>query len=153
MKPLASERTYVRSYCPSCGKHCYASKRAARRAAKRIYPGVHMSFYECKGSPEFFHMSSEPERKKKRPSIQVQYRERRMMEREESFVETALNEMYDKAVKDKVAPVFTVEGKEWDEWSDLEETFPEDMGISPSQGDFVLTTEEAAQILAALEGE
>jgi hypothetical protein len=42
---------------------------------------------------------------------------------EESFIETALNEMYEKAEADGVAPVFTVEGKTWDE---LDEIFPDE---------------------------
>lgn len=49
-----------------------------------------------------------------------------MSEREESFIEQALNEAYEKAEKDGTAPVFTVDGKTWDQWDDLNETFPEE---------------------------
>lgn len=46
------------------------------------------------------------------------------MEREpEAFIEQALDELYEKAVKEGVAPVFTVDGKTWDEWA-LEEWGP-----------------------------
>jgi hypothetical protein len=48
------------------------------------------------------------------------------MSEREPFVEEALDHLYEKAEKAGVAPVFTVEGKQWDDWSDLEETFPEE---------------------------
>lgn len=127
MKPgqLPASNTYVKEYCPYCGKHCYMSRKAAKKAARRIYPDQHMNAYKCHGS-EFYHMTSIPERKKAHPSRRMlEYEERKRMERE-SFVEEALDAMYEKAERDGVAPVFTVEGKTWDEWGDLEETFKEE---------------------------
>lgn len=65
------------------------------------------------------------------------------MEREpEAFIEQALDELYEKAVKEGVAPVFTVDGKTWDEWA-LEEWGPPDESMK-------LTVREAQQMEEAL---
>lgn len=48
------------------------------------------------------------------------------MSERETWVEEMLDLAYGKDEADGVAPVFTVEGKEWDQWLDLEETFPEE---------------------------
>ncbi|RKT82734.1 hypothetical protein SAMN05421805_104205 [Saccharopolyspora antimicrobica] len=33
--------------CPTCGKKVYGNRRAARRAAKRLYPADRMHAYRC----------------------------------------------------------------------------------------------------------
>lgn len=55
------------------------------------------------------------------------------MERD-SFIEEALDLEYEKAEKEGVAPVFTVDGKTWDEWA-LEEWGPpgESMKLTPAE--------------------
>jgi len=52
----------VRFACPHCGRRCYASRKAARRAARLLYPGTHMRKYSC-GS--YWHVS--PMREKPAP--------------------------------------------------------------------------------------
>lgn len=140
----------VRTSCPRCGKRCYASRKIAKQQARILFPGQHMGVYDCDWfETKWFHLTSEPQRKKEAR------KEARgtMKEREEAFVETALNEMYEKAEKSGDAPVFTVGGKAWDEWGDLEEAFPADMGISPREGAVLpVTAAEAAQVMEALEG-
>jgi hypothetical protein len=33
--------------CPVCGKHCYETKRDAKRAARRLHPGSRLNPYRC----------------------------------------------------------------------------------------------------------
>lgn len=33
--------------CPSCGKHRYDDRKQAKKVARRLYPGEHMSAYQC----------------------------------------------------------------------------------------------------------
>ena len=47
--------------CQACGKVCYANRRDARRAARRLYPGKHMRAYRC---GTWFHLTSRLERAK-----------------------------------------------------------------------------------------
>lgn len=41
--------------CPACGKQSYLSRRAARRAARTLYPGRRLRTYPCTGR---FHLTS-----------------------------------------------------------------------------------------------
>lgn len=43
--------------CPTCGKRRYTTRRLARKAAKRIHPGQHMSPYRC---GQFWHIGHLP---------------------------------------------------------------------------------------------
>ena len=49
------------------------------------------------------------------------------MNEREPFLESALDAMYRQAEKDGIAPVFTVGDRAWDDWDELEETFPEEI--------------------------
>lgn len=44
---------YPTSYgkCPACGKDCFRSRKAARRAAKHRHPDERMCAYECPDHP------------------------------------------------------------------------------------------------------
>ena len=44
----------VRTSCPHCGKRCYASRKAAKKAAVLLHPGIHMLRYRC---GDFWHLS------------------------------------------------------------------------------------------------
>lgn len=39
--------------CPVCGKQMYASKKAAKVNARRLFPGVLMRVYQCGGTWHF----------------------------------------------------------------------------------------------------
>jgi hypothetical protein len=45
----------IRFACPRCGKRCYASRKAARKAARLLRPGTHMRKYRCGG---YWHLTS-----------------------------------------------------------------------------------------------
>lgn len=38
--------------CPACGKKTYPSKKAAKSAAKKLYPDDHLSAYQCRSTKE-----------------------------------------------------------------------------------------------------
>jgi hypothetical protein len=54
----------IRHSCPVCGKRCYPKRKAARLAARRLYPGKHMREYQC---GDYWHLTSRLARKKARP--------------------------------------------------------------------------------------
>jgi hypothetical protein len=41
--------------CPTCGKHRFATRRAAKRAARFLHPHDSMRAYRC--GPEYWHYS------------------------------------------------------------------------------------------------
>lgn len=45
--------------CEVCGKRCYLTKQAARRARSRRFPGERMSVYRC---GDFYHLGHLPGR-------------------------------------------------------------------------------------------
>lgn len=45
------------SVCPACGKRRYPTRKEARKWAKRLHPGKHMSPYRC---GEFWHLGHLP---------------------------------------------------------------------------------------------
>jgi len=52
--------------CPHCGRRCYASRKAAKKAAVLLYPGTHMGRYRC---GDFWHLSrttGQPKRRRPR---------------------------------------------------------------------------------------
>ena len=51
----------TRRSCPACGKRCYPRRKAAKLAARRLYPGKHMRAYQC---GEFWHLTSRLARQK-----------------------------------------------------------------------------------------
>ncbi|MFC6883401.1 hypothetical protein [Actinomadura yumaensis] len=48
---------WARGSCPECGKTRYASRREAKKAARKLYPGAHMQAYPC---GVFFHVGNTP---------------------------------------------------------------------------------------------
>lgn len=59
----AAAELQIRHECPACGKRCYPRRKAARLAARRLYPGKHMGEYKC---GDFWHLTSQPARRKAR---------------------------------------------------------------------------------------
>ncbi|KRV48803.1 hypothetical protein AQ490_23325 [Wenjunlia vitaminophila] len=47
MNRLAAGQQPLKDHCPECGKRCYASRTAARKAARVLYPGDAMCAYRC----------------------------------------------------------------------------------------------------------
>lgn len=43
--------------CPECGKVRYRSRKDARKVAREVYPGTHLSPYRC---GEFWHLGNLP---------------------------------------------------------------------------------------------
>ena len=109
---------FSRTWCPECGKRCYVTRKAAKAAARKYFPGLHIEEYRC---GQWFHHSSYPERRKRHPSPRMEERNRKMRERE-SFVEEALEQMYKKAEKEDAIPWNDAEC----DTAELEETFPEE---------------------------
>ena len=46
--------------CGGCGKMSYSSRKAARAAAKRAFPGDKFNAYECLSNPGVFHFGHLP---------------------------------------------------------------------------------------------
>jgi len=85
---------------------------------------MHMGVYSCKklqkmNGMTYYHITSWPERQKE---ARREVREEMEKREREAFVEEALDQMYEKAEREDVIP--------WND-AELEETFPEDMGITP----------------------
>jgi ribosomal protein L33 len=64
----------IRFACPRCGKRCYASRKAARKAARLLRPGTHMRKYSCGG---YWHLTSMREK----PAPRRQGRQARQQDR------------------------------------------------------------------------
>lgn len=45
----------IRQECPLCGKRCYLSRKAAKKAARLLHPGTHMRRYKC---GDYWHVTS-----------------------------------------------------------------------------------------------
>jgi hypothetical protein len=46
--------------CQACGKRSYASRKAAKSAARLLFPGKDMHLYQCPASEEYWHITSIP---------------------------------------------------------------------------------------------
>jgi hypothetical protein len=46
--------------CGVCGKRGFRSRAAARRAARRLFPGTHLREYECQGGTGRWHLGPAP---------------------------------------------------------------------------------------------
>jgi len=64
----------IRFECPRCGKRCYASRKAARKAARLLHPGTHMRKYSCSG---YWHLTSMREK----PAVHRRRRQSRQQDR------------------------------------------------------------------------
>lgn len=43
--------------CPTCGKVAYPTRKRAKEVAKKVYPGYHLSPYQC---GDFWHIGNLP---------------------------------------------------------------------------------------------
>lgn len=46
--------------CPVCGKQSYRSRKAAKAAARRLYPDRRRRVYRCDGESGEWHLTSQP---------------------------------------------------------------------------------------------